>query len=145
MAQISMDGPIINWKFYDSIVEERNQNDACPALIDIGSCSLHVVHGAFRSGVQKTKWGIDGVLKVMHNLFDESPANREDYQTITGSQVFLLPFCGHRWIEDKKFADRALDVWSNIAKYVNETLRKQRVKFQDQVPLPHLELLYRIV
>ena len=30
--------------------------------------------------------------------------------------------------EDKKVADRALDVWSNIAKYVNETLKKAKSK-----------------
>ena len=116
MVQVSKDGCNVNWKLYESIVEERNQNDDYPALIDIGSCSLHVVFGAFRSGLQKTIWGIDGVLKAMHNLLDESPAEREDYQNITGSKVFPLPFCGHRWIEDKKVADRALDVKPNIAK-----------------------------
>ena len=94
------------------IVEERNQNDDYPALIDIGSCSLHVVHGAFRSSVQKAKWGLDGVLIPMHNLFDESPAKR-DYQDITGSKVFPQPFSGHRLIEDKKVADRALDLVQN--------------------------------
>ena len=69
MVKVSMDGPNVNWKLYESIVEERNQNDDYPALIDIGSCSLHVLHGAFRSGVQKTKWGIDGVLKAMQDPF----------------------------------------------------------------------------
>ena len=57
MVQISMDGPSVNWKLYDSIVEERNQNGNYPAVIDIGSGTLHIVHGTFRSGVQKTKWG----------------------------------------------------------------------------------------
>ena len=47
-----MDGPNVNWTFYDSIVEERNENFDYPGLIDVGSCSLHVVHGAFRGGVQ---------------------------------------------------------------------------------------------
>ena len=75
-----MDGSSFNLKLHDSIVEESNQNEDSPALTDIGSCSLPVVHGTFRSGVQKTKWGIDGVLKTMHNLFDKSPAKREDYQ-----------------------------------------------------------------
>ena len=27
MVQVSMDGPNVNWKLYDSIIEERNQND----------------------------------------------------------------------------------------------------------------------
>ena len=30
------------------------------------------MHGTFRSGVQKAKWGIDCVLKAMHNICDES-------------------------------------------------------------------------
>ena len=64
------------------------KNDDYPALIDIGYCSFQFVQGTFRGGVQNTKWGIDGVLKAMHNLFDESAANREDYQNITGSEVF---------------------------------------------------------
>ena len=125
MVQVSIDGPNVNWKLYDSIVEERNQNDDYLALIDIGPCSLHVVHGVFRSGVQKTEWGC--TLGHAH-LFDESPAKREDYQSITGSKVFPVPFSGHRWIENKKGADRALDVWPNIAKYVYETLKKPKSK-----------------
>ena len=58
MLQVSMGGPNVNWKLYDSIVEERNENDDYPGLIDIGSCNLHIVHGAFRAGVQKTKWSL---------------------------------------------------------------------------------------
>ena len=72
IVQVSMDWPNVNWKLYDSIVDKRNQNDDNAGLIDIGSCSVHVVHGSFRGGVQKTKWEIDGILKAMHNMFDES-------------------------------------------------------------------------
>ena len=77
---------------YDSIVEKRSENDDYPGLIDIGSCNLHIVHGTFRTGVQKTKWGIDGILQALYNLFPYSPAKREDYQKLTGSKVFPLPF-----------------------------------------------------
>ena len=31
-------------------------------------------------------------------------------------------------MQDKKVAGRALDVWPNIAKYVNETLKKPKSK-----------------
>ena len=51
VVHVSMGGPSVNWKMYDNIVEERNQNYGYTALIDIGSCSLHVMHEAFRSGV----------------------------------------------------------------------------------------------
>ena len=67
-----------------------------PGLINVGSCCLHVVHGAFRSGVIKTELGNDSVLKAVHDLFDESPAKREDYIKVNGSEMFALPFCGHR-------------------------------------------------
>ena len=31
-----MDGPNVNWKFYDSMVEERIENDYYPGFIDVG-------------------------------------------------------------------------------------------------------------
>ena len=37
-------------------------------------------------------------------------------------------FCGHRWIEDKKVAERALKIWPNISSFVKETLKKPRSK-----------------
>ena len=37
MIQGSMDGPNVNWKLGDSIVEEKNQNDDYSPQIDIGS------------------------------------------------------------------------------------------------------------
>ena len=129
MLQVSMDGPNVYWKLYANIVQE-SENCDCPDLIDIGSCSLHIVHWAFRTGVQKTKCGIDGILKVLYNLLPDSPAKKGDYKKITGSKVFPLPFSGTRWTEDKKEADRALEIWPNIGKYVSETLKKPK----SQVP-----------
>ena len=110
----------------NKITEERCSVEHYPGLINVGSCSLHVLHGAFRSVVIKTKWVIDSVLKALHNLFDESPAEREDYIKVTGSEMFALPFCGHRWIEDKKVAERALQIWLHIVTYICETLKKAK-------------------
>ena len=63
MLQISMDGPATNLKFLKQIVSERNQTDAnIPQLLELGSCSLHKVHGAFSAGIQKTGWNIDRLL-----------------------------------------------------------------------------------
>ena len=96
----------------------------------MGSCSLHVVHGAFHSGMLKTSWGIDSVLKALHNLFSESPAKREDFIKMTGTETFPLPFCGHRWLENKQVAERALEIWPHITTYIRETLKKPK----SQVP-----------
>ena len=36
--------------------------------------------------------------------------------------------CGHRWLEDKKVADRALEIWSHITTYISEILKKLKHK-----------------
>ena len=46
MCQISMDGSSVNWKFFNSVPKKREEVEL-PALINIGSCGLHVIHGAF--------------------------------------------------------------------------------------------------
>ena len=66
------------------------------------------------------------MLKALHNLFDESPAKREDYIKVTRSEMFALPFFGHRWIENRKVAERALQIWTHIVTYICETLKKSK-------------------
>ena len=58
--------------------EERSSTEHYPGLINFCSCSLHVVHGACRSGESKTKLGIGTLLKALYNLFDGSPVKREE-------------------------------------------------------------------
>ena len=48
LVQISMDGPNVNWKTLDIVSEDRTIKDPdCPQLINIGSCGLLVIHGAY--------------------------------------------------------------------------------------------------
>ena len=72
LIQVSMDGPNINWKMLDLIVEDRNSNETYPNLLDVGSCSLHVVHGAFITGMKQTGWGIDLLLKSLYSHLHET-------------------------------------------------------------------------
>ena len=41
-----------------SSVTKKREEDELPALINIGSCGLHVIHGAFKTGVEATNWNI---------------------------------------------------------------------------------------
>ena len=50
-----MDGPSVNLKFLQKVQDDKVENEQL-ALIDIGSCGLHTVHGAFRCGAQSTGW-----------------------------------------------------------------------------------------
>ena len=83
MVQVSVDGLNVSWKMLSKITEERSSTEHYTGLINVGSCSLHVVPGVFRSGKSKTKWGIETLLKALHKLFHESSAKREDYTKIT--------------------------------------------------------------
>ena len=57
LFQISVDGPKVNLKFYRE-VEAKHTGSIYHSLIDIGAYSLHSVHGAVKSGVESTFWGI---------------------------------------------------------------------------------------
>ena len=130
LIQVSMDGPNINWKMLDLIVEDRNSNETYPNLLDVGSCSLHVVHGAFRTGMKQTGWGINLLLKSLYSHLHETPARKEDYTKMTGSEMFPLKFCRHRWLENKRVAERAVEMWPSLTTYITEILKKPK----SQVP-----------
>ena len=53
LLQISMDGPGVNWPFFREIQKHREQKEL-PQLINIGSCGLHIIHGAFQTGATTT-------------------------------------------------------------------------------------------
>jgi len=63
MLQVSKDGPTVNHKFYSEWKEI-----SAPGMIDIGSCGLPIIHGAFKTGLESTGWALKTVLKG-HTLF----------------------------------------------------------------------------
>ena len=60
LYQISMDGPSVNIKFYNEFIKTHKCHHQ---LIDMGSCSLHIIHGALRTGEIKSEWYSKHVLK----------------------------------------------------------------------------------
>ena len=115
LLQVSMDGPITNHCFLSKVKDQR-EKDELSALIDIGTCSLHTVHGAFATGAKMSGWDLKKVLKGCYILLHDTPARREDYFSITGSTVYPLAFCSTRWVEDKSVADRLITLWPNMIK-----------------------------
>ena len=85
--QTSMDGPNVSMKFFRSFRSTTN------SLINIGSCGLHIVHGSFSRGETKSGWGLKKFLKGVYYVLHNSPASREDYESVTGSHSYPLSFC----------------------------------------------------
>ena len=70
LVQLSMDGPNVNLKTLQIVQENRQIEDPnCPQMINIGSCGLHVVHGAFATGQKATDWSLDKFLKSIYSIF----------------------------------------------------------------------------
>ena len=90
-----MDGPSVNLKFYNEIVQDRQEN-MVHSLVDIGSCSLHIVHGSFKNGAEKTGWYLKALLKSSFQILHDTPARREDYEKVTGSNKYPPFFCATR-------------------------------------------------
>ena len=88
-----MDGPSVNWRFFDLLVEDRKEGSPeAPDLLNTGSCGLHSVHNAFKTGAQNSGWYLDKLLKSLYHCFHDTPAQREDYTTTTGSSEFPKHF-----------------------------------------------------
>ena len=124
VVQISMDGPSVNWLFLDKLRKKLERDPDDSHLLDLGSCSLHIVHGAFQTGAKASGFNISNLLTSLYYLFNDSPARRDDYQKLTSSSKFPLKLCAHRWLENGAVAQRAIEIWKHVKKYVVDVKKK---------------------
>ena len=116
MVQVSMDGPNINWKFYDNLKTKLSQ-EFDTKLINI-HWIMWVVHDSFKAGVSASEWAVSAVLSSLYYLFKDAPARREDFQNTTQTTVMPLKFFGHRWLENVPVCERAITVWGSVELFV---------------------------
>lgn len=95
-------------------------------ILDIGSCGLHVINGAYKAGHTATRWDLVTFLRSCYNLFKSVPARRADYVLMTGSKQFPMKFCSVRWLENSKVISRALVVLPNLAKFVEGSTKAKK-------------------
>ena len=89
-----MDGPNVDLKFLKFIQQDQKENEK-HQLINIGSCGLHIINDAFKIGAEKPDWRMKKILNGAFQILHDSPARREDFLTITGSNEFPLNFCSN--------------------------------------------------
>ena len=84
-----MDGPNVNWdvlnKLDNKLVENRFSKTP-----NIGSCAQHVVHGVFQTGSSNAGWNLEKILKGIFYSFQDSPARKETFKTVSGTDIFPL-------------------------------------------------------
>ena len=127
LLQVSMDGPSVNWSFYDKLGKEIK--DECDmGLMNIGSCGLHVIHGAFQTGARETGWDLGDILSSPYNLFKDTSARRDDFTDVTGCKDFPLKFCNHRWVENGPVCSRVILLWPHLKLFVEACESKKKPK-----------------
>lgn len=121
VLQIALDGPNVNLKFlrdFSQMMEKSADNEKEKKLIDVGTCSLHTVHGAYKTGHNKCDWQINNFLRALYYLFKDFPSRRADYIKSSGSTEFPLKLCSIRWVENSRVIERALKMIPHLRKYV---------------------------
>ncbi|GBL82893.1 Disks large 1 [Araneus ventricosus] len=119
LLQVSMDRPFVNWKFYELLQNDlKNQHNF--QILCIGSCGLHILNNSFKHGEKATNWDINSILSSLHWLFKDAPVRRGDLMKLSSSEKFPLKFCCHRWLENVPCAERAIEIWRDICKYVSK-------------------------
>ena len=87
-----MDGPTVNWNVLQ-LVDDELDSMGHSKTINIGSCSLHILHGALGAAISSTDWNVAKLLKAMFKIFDESPARSDVYIKEGTCDKFPIKFC----------------------------------------------------
>ena len=77
LYHVSMDGPNVDLKFLKELSKLR-VGDSVRSLVDIGTCSLHSVHGSMKTGEIASKWELKKIMKSVYTIMHKSLACRED-------------------------------------------------------------------
>jgi hypothetical protein len=142
-----MDGPNVNWAFFQSFDAHLKDIHGFQ-LLSVGSCGLHTLHNSVKGGF--AIWNIAKLLHALHSHFYHVPARREDYVETTGSDLFPLQFCGHRWLENEPVATRALQMWDDLKKYLdsvdNDSSHYHTLKesMKDPLTIPRLHFFLSV-
>ena len=64
LIHLGMDGPNVNFAVQHEVEDMKSNDNA--QLLDIGSCVLHVLHGAYKAGQKATTWNVKGLLQAAY-------------------------------------------------------------------------------
>ena len=143
LVQLSMDGPNVNWSFHSQLEDYRKEiTPQAPDLLELGSCGLHVLHGAYQTAHKETTWDAQKVMEAIHGVFKKSPARRSDYLRDNDiyddgndqmlKAYFPLKFAGHRWLENGKCLARYLEIYEKIGKFLKKSGEEKRKNFDSK-------------
>lgn len=100
---------------------------------------MHIINNAFKHGEASTEWNIGSLLSSLYWLFKDSPARREDFINLSDGKKLPLKFCGHRWLENVPVVERAIEIWSDVKKYISNVEKGNLSKIKNKSYLTVVE------
>ena len=83
MITLVQDGPNVNKTIFQHMNELILQDHpGFPGLIELGSCTIHIVHNAFGKGIDQYGKDIDQLSMDLYFLFKHSAARCEDFKNV---------------------------------------------------------------
>ena len=92
-------------------------------LIDYGTCNLHIVPGSFKTGAEKSNWGLHKVLRGVYQILRDSPATPCSFVQLGGWRIrpLLIIFLSFGLILGNFLLYRSVNI-TKIKKYGKEAL-----------------------
>lgn len=128
LLQYSMDGPAVNIAFLRPL-NAHLESEQSPPLIDLGTCTLHPVHTAFRKGVEGLPFDVEHFVTDVYQWFKLSSARREDYRQVQAEDLeecvgkFFLKPVSSRWLYLEPVCRRVIEQFDPLKKYFITNLR----------------------
>ena len=83
MVTLVRDGPNVNKTIFRKMNELiKHDHPDFAGLVDLGSCTIHIVHNAFGKGMQQFGKEIEQLCMDLHSLFKYSAARRDDLKEL---------------------------------------------------------------
>ena len=128
MLHLGMDGPNVNLKFENLLNSSAQMKSLNTTILSIGTCPLHIVHNAFRAGVNSLGFNIDSFVIDVNFFFKLSAARRADYKSMEEfTEVishFIQKHSSTRWVTLRKICAQLLEQFKNLTGYFLNFLPK---------------------
>lgn len=147
MLMVSCDGPNVN-KAVCRILNEKVKIERQNSLIDIGFCSLHLLHNAFRYGLAEFGTNASDLVIALYHYFDGWPSRREDFNKVLIEeklkQVHFFKHATSRWLTLEPAVMRVLELWDGIVKYFLHYIPTKQAKAMNFSSYKKIASLLRI-
>ena len=131
MATLIWDGPNVNKAIFrkmNGLITQDHPDFI--GLIDLGSCSILIIHDAFGKGLEQYSKGIDQLCIDLHWLLKYSAARWEDLRNFQQDmEAEVSNFQKHtevRWLSIGSAIKGILEQWNVITKFIEELAKDSK-------------------